>query len=96
MCRRHHANLRRCGDRTGRHPSLEKLQRMMSLMPFGSRKTFRLGRVLSGSLSKRGATSSGRRGLVSTASRTLKLQINLPFGIYAGQRRRRRSRSHRR
>ena len=65
-------------------------------MPFGSRKTFRLGRFLSVNLSKRGATLSGRRGLVSTNSRTRKLQINLPFGIYSRQRRRHRSRLHRR
>jgi hypothetical protein len=48
-------------------------------MPFGSRKTFRVGRFLSVNLSKRGATLSGRRGLVSTNSRTRKLQINLPL-----------------
>ena len=65
-------------------------------MPFGSRKTFRLGRLISVNLSKRGATLSGRRGLVSTNSRTRKVQINLPFGIYTGQRRRKRTRSHRR
>ena len=69
---------------------------MMSLMPFGSRKTLRVGRFLSVNLSKRGATLSGRRGLVSTNSRTRKLQINLPFGSYTRQGRRRRSRSHRR
>ena len=68
----------------------------MRLMPFGSRKTFRLGRFISLNLSKRGATLSGRRGLVSTNSRTRKLQINLPFGSYTRQRRRQRSRSYRR
>jgi hypothetical protein len=65
-------------------------------MPFGSRKTFRVGRFIVLNLSKRGATLSGRRGLVSTNSRTRKLQINLPFGIYARQSRRHRSRAHRR
>ena len=65
-------------------------------MPFGSRKTFRVGRFILLNLSKRSATLSGRRGLVSTNSRTRKLQINLPFGICSRQRRRHRSRLFRR
>ena len=64
-------------------------------MPFGFRKTsgfrrtFRLGRFLRLNLSKRGTRLSGRVRRASTNSRTRKLQVRLPFGVYWTQKWRR-------
>ena len=51
-------------------------------MPFGFRRTIGLGRFLRVNLSRAGASLSGRLGPLSTNSRTRKLRIRLPFGIY--------------
>jgi hypothetical protein len=51
-------------------------------MSFGFRKTFGLGRFLRLNLSKAGASVSGRLGPFSTNSRTRKLRVRLPFGMW--------------
>jgi Protein of unknown function (DUF4236) len=55
-------------------------------MPFGWRKRIGLGRLLSLNLSKRGASLSGRVGLLSSSTRSRELRLRLPFGLYWRQR----------
>jgi hypothetical protein len=51
-------------------------------MPFGFRKTIGLGRFLRLNLSKRGPSITGRLGPVSVNSRSKKLRVRLPFGLW--------------
>jgi Protein of unknown function (DUF4236) len=51
-------------------------------MPFDFRKTFRLGKLLRLNLSKRGVSLSERLGRVSTNTRTRRLRVSGPFGLW--------------
>jgi hypothetical protein len=51
-------------------------------MPFGFRKTFRLGRLLRLNVSKRGVSLSGRLGRVSTNTRARRLRVSSPSGYW--------------
>ena len=53
---------------------------------FGWRKRIGLGRFLSLNLSKRGASLTGRVGPLSSSTRSRKLRLRLPFGLYWRQR----------
>jgi hypothetical protein len=54
-------------------------------MPFGFRKSIGLSRFLRLNLSKAGASVSGRLGPFSTNSRTRRLRVELPFGLWYRQ-----------